>query len=521
MTGEPKIRILLMEDDPGLVRLFERRLTRAGYEVTAATNGEEGLALYAAHDYDVVVLDHVMPTMTGLDVIRALKERGPLPPCIMTTGTGSEQIAVQALKLGASDYLVKDVDGGYLALLPAVIEQAVQQARLQRERITVETALRESQRMLSTLMDNLPGMAYRCQNDAEWTMDFVSSGCKSLTGYQAADLIGSHGMSYARIVHPADREFVQRSIEEGLRQRQPFQCEYRIVTASGEERWVWERGVGVIGEDGEIGALEGLVTDVTDRRHAEVRLREYAERLEEMVEARTRALQEAQTQLIRREKLAVLGQMAGSVGHELRTPLAVIKNAVYLLHLELSEPTGNVAEMLGMINTEIGTADRIVRDLLDFARTGTMLPLSIEPLELIASAVARAQVPDRVGVVIDLPVALPNLLADPVQMEQVLVNLITNAFEAMPDGGTLTLTGWVHPDGKHVVLSVSDTGSGIASEVMEHLFEPLFTTKPRGIGLGLTICRHHVEANGGTIEVTSADGAGTTLTVTLPMADAS
>ncbi len=106
----------------------------------------------------------------------------------MVTGTGSEQIAVQALKLGASDYVVKDVDGGYLELLPAVIEQAVQQARLQRERIAVETALRENQRMLSTLMDNLPGMAYRCQNDAEWTMEFVSSGCKSLTGYPAADL---------------------------------------------------------------------------------------------------------------------------------------------------------------------------------------------------------------------------------------------------------------------------------------------------------------------------------------------
>ncbi len=143
-------------------------------------------------------------------------------------------------------------------------------------------------------------------------------------------------MSYAGIIHPIDRAYVRRAIKEGLQERRPFQCEYRIVTASGEERWVWERGVG-IEEDGGIGAFEGFVTDVTDRRVAELRLRDYAEHLEEMVVARTRALQKAQTQLVRREKLAVLGQMAGTLGHELRTPLAVIKNAIYLLRIEMPE----------------------------------------------------------------------------------------------------------------------------------------------------------------------------------------
>ncbi|MCZ7575074.1 MAG: diguanylate cyclase [Ardenticatenaceae bacterium] len=136
---EPKdVRILLMEDDPGLARLFQKRLARHGYQADLARDGEEGLAMYDADSYDILVMDHVMPVYTGVEVIRILAARGPLPPIIMVTGTGSEQIAVEAMKLGASDYLVKDVDGGYFELLPSVIEQALHQHRLVEEKRRAE-----------------------------------------------------------------------------------------------------------------------------------------------------------------------------------------------------------------------------------------------------------------------------------------------------------------------------------------------------------------------------------------------
>ncbi len=146
MSESKPIRILYMEDDPGLARLFKKKLERAGYVVDLARDGEEGLAMYAAGSYDVLAVDQAMPVHDGLEVIRNLASRGPLPPTIMITGTGDEQIAVEAMKLGASDYIVKDVDGGYLDLLPTVIEHVLQRQRLVEERQRAEM---ERERLLA------------------------------------------------------------------------------------------------------------------------------------------------------------------------------------------------------------------------------------------------------------------------------------------------------------------------------------------------------------------------------------
>jgi diguanylate cyclase (GGDEF)-like protein len=132
------IRILYMEDDPGLARLFKRKLERVGYSVDIARDGEEGLAMYGAGSYDVVAVDQQMPVYSGLEVIRVLASQGALPPMIVVTGSGNEQIAVEAMKLGAGDYIVKDVDGGYLELLPTIIERVLQQRRLVEEKLRAE-----------------------------------------------------------------------------------------------------------------------------------------------------------------------------------------------------------------------------------------------------------------------------------------------------------------------------------------------------------------------------------------------
>jgi diguanylate cyclase (GGDEF)-like protein len=145
MSKSKPVRILYMEDYPGLALLFKRRLERMGYVVDIARDGEEGLAMYDAGSYDVVAVDQQMPVHTGLEVIRILASRGPLPPIIMVTGAGNEQIAVEAMKLGAGDYIVKDMDGGYLELLPTVIERVLQQRHLVEEK---ERAEEERKRLL-------------------------------------------------------------------------------------------------------------------------------------------------------------------------------------------------------------------------------------------------------------------------------------------------------------------------------------------------------------------------------------
>ena len=137
------------------------------------------------------------------------------------------------------------------------------------EQMDAETALRESQRALATLMKNLPGMAYRCQNDRYWTMEFVSTGCSKLTGYRPSELIGNSKLSYAQLIHPDDRDTVSKEIQAAVGENQPYQVSYRIKTATGEEKWVWEQGCGVFSSQGELEALEGLIIDITERKHAE------------------------------------------------------------------------------------------------------------------------------------------------------------------------------------------------------------------------------------------------------------
>ena len=148
-----------------------------------------------------------------------------------------------------------------------------------------EDAQRESERRLSTLMGNLPGMAYRCRNDEDWTMEFVSEGCLELTGYEAEDLIGNAHISYAEVIHPQDRATVWDMVQEGVERHELFQLIYRIQTRSGQRRWVWEQGRGVYDENGTLLALEGFITDVTDREQAEKALRESEERFRRLAGA--------------------------------------------------------------------------------------------------------------------------------------------------------------------------------------------------------------------------------------------
>ena len=133
--------------------------------------------------------------------------------------------------------------------------------------------LLESRRQLETLMGNLPGMAYRCANDREWTMEFISDGCLELTGYRTEDIIGNAEVAYADLILEEDRKWVRDAAELGLAHRRPFQIVYRIRTASSAVKWVWEKGMGIFGEDGALQALEGFITDITERKRAEEALR--------------------------------------------------------------------------------------------------------------------------------------------------------------------------------------------------------------------------------------------------------
>jgi len=258
------------------------------------------------------------------------------------------------------------------------------------------------------------------------------------------------------------------------------------------------------------------IRDITERKRVEEELRKYREHLEELVEQRTRELREMDEQLRRSEKLAVLGQLAGGVGHELRNPLGAIKNAAYFLNMVLEQPMPEVKETLEILDKEVASCEHIISSLLEFARQRPPLKRSIDIGDVIQSALSHIKVPENVKVVSQLDSALPPVFADPDQLSQVFSNLILNAVQAMPERGQLIIRAGL-TELNWMAISFTDTGVGIPPETIKRLFEPLFTTKVKGIGLGLPIVKTLVEGHKGTIEVQSKVGAGSTFIVKLPM----
>lgn len=230
-------------------------------------------------------------------------------------------------------------------------------------------------------------------------------------------------------------------------------------------------------------------------------------------------LRRIEDELVRKEKLSVLGQIAGSVGHELRSPLGVMSNAVYFLQTVSSDADATTKEYLNIIKSEIAASERIVSDLLDSVRTKPPRPEITAVRELIETTLGKCAVPSTVTVKLDIPETVSKLYVDPQQIHQVFRNLISNGIEAMPKDGTLEIHAGEDATAKTITISVHDSGSGIAPEVLANLFQPLFTTKASGIGLGLVVVKNLTQANGGTVKVESEVGKGAVFTVTLPAAD--
>ncbi len=243
-----------------------------------------------------------------------------------------------------------------------------------------------------------------------------------------------------------------------------------------------------------------------------VELRQRVAELEE-IEASRKAMQE---HLVYSEKLALLGQLTAGMGHELRNPLGAIKNATYFLNMVLAEPEPEVKETLDILDKEVAISESILSSLFDFTRPKPPALRKVYINDVAQEALFRTPVSEKVEVVRQLDESLPIILADPDQLGQAFKNITLNAIQAMPEGGRLVVTSQVTSPG-WIAVSFADTGTGISKENLNKIFEPLFTSKAKGIGLGLAVTKTIVEGHGGTIEVESEVGKGSTFIVSLPL----
>jgi signal transduction histidine kinase len=330
--------------------------------------------------------------------------------------------------------------------------------------------------------------------------------------------------------------------------------EVDIVRPDGERRTLLVTAAPRYDQSGAFEGTFAVFRDITERRQMEHALQAYSDHLEDMVRERTQELREAQEKSLRQQKLAALGQLAGSINHELRGPLGNIKSGAYFLHMALEDPQEDVQETVDLLMNEVDRAEAIVRSLLNFVRTEEPDRCPVDVNDLLAELLDEVEIPEDVRVVREFDRDLPPVPADRQQLRQVFRNLITNAVEAMPQGGQLTVISEQSsvasgelpatsqqssaasdrslerpedepPITDHrslitenwILVTIKDTGVGMSQEARERIFEPLFSTKSQGVGLGLALAQMLIEAHGGAIEVQSVEGQGSAFTVRLPL----
>jgi two-component system sensor kinase FixL len=257
----------------------------------------------------------------------------------------------------------------------------------------------------------------------------------------------------------------------------------------------------------------GIVRDISDLKAAENKLAEMNEQLESRVKKRTAELRDAQSELLRSEKFATLGKVSGGIAHEIRNPLNAVKTSAYYLLNAKNATEEKVREHLERIDRQVSMIDNVVTALSDVAKLpeANLKPTDLRPI--IEATIRSINIPSNLETAIELPNDLPNVMVDQSQIAIAFKNLVRNARDAMPEGGQLQITAEIAES--TVAFHVTDSGTGISPENLQKVLEPLFTTKARGMGLGLSITLAIVEKNQGKLSVESELGTGSQFTIKL------
>jgi signal transduction histidine kinase/CheY-like chemotaxis protein len=549
MAGE---NVLVIDDKKDAVQLMTESVLRPhGYSYMVANSGEEGFRLALEKEPDLIIADLRTPKMSSLEILEALQAEGRDIPIIVTTLHGSEETAVQAFRLGAKDYIIKPFK---VAEMLEAIERVLAEKRFMNKGTKdVNQQLERRVKELNILYG--VGKSVTSLLDLEKVLNRIVEAAVFVTGAEEGSLLlvdKDTGELYLRAARNLGENFargfrlkVEHSIAgqvvktgqpilQSTREEETLKVKtgYLVKSLLNVPLKAKDEVIGVLTVNNKLSprpftdndvhllsALADYATIAIVNAQLYEEIKRWSEELEHKVEERTQELRAAQEQLLQSEKLASIGQLAAGVAHEINNPMGVILGFAQGILKTLPEDDP-LRRPLTTMEKESLRCKRIVQNLLDFARHSEPTPSPTNINELIDSfcdLVEHQTSLQNIKLVKGYDPALPSIMADPNQLQQVFINIMLNAHQAMPHGGTLRIT--TRTVGSELQVIFADTGTGIPAENIPNVFDPFFTTKEvgEGTGLGLSVSYGIVKAHGGDIEVESQVGKGTTFIIKLPL----
>ncbi len=501
--------ILIIDDEAESRRLLTAILTEEGYQMRAADSGELGLASVAVKRPDLILLDLRMPGMDGFEVCRRLKEdlSTQTIPVIFLSGSGGLRERVEGFRVGGVDYVMKPFQREELmARVRTHLELDMLRSYLEGAVAERTAELRESEERFRTMANAAPVMIWA--SDTSKLCTFLNKAWLEFTGCEASEELGN---GWALGLHPDDLDRCYETYCSAFDARRSFEIEYRLRRKDGEYRWVLDKGVPRFLPGGIFTGYIGSRLDITD-------------------------LKQNHERLLATQKLESLGVMAAGVAHDFGNLLGTIfgESDVALSEMQPDSPgRENVERIQGLVTY----ASDVVRLLWDSAGgsvdSKTMEPVNLSSLAEQTLGLVTVSISKRAVIHSSFPKDLPSVPGNVTQMRQVIINLVTNAAEALGDKeGTITVTTEkVNPgrrstakgrtnlsNDEYVRLTVSDTGCGMSAQTRARIFDQFFTTKSSGRGLGLAAVHGIVRSHGGAINVVSSPGGGSRFEVLFPCA---